>query len=183
MIPWFLPILVTGTVFKFFLSDAGIINSILVFLKLRSSSNIIPWITSGSIAIYSLTIANIWRGIPFTFILLYTGMKGIPNELYEAAEVDGAIGWKRTLYITVPLLKPVIVTTIILATVFNIKIFNLVWIITKGGPGNTSHLLSSYSYKLAFSDFNFGLGAAVCVIMLLVVISVVGVSNLIKAEE
>jgi len=181
MLPWFIPILVSGTIFKFFFMDTGLINNIVLSLKL--GSKVTHWITASNMAIYSLTIANIWLGIPFNFILLYTGLKGIPDELYEAAEIDGAIGWKRTLYITVPLLKPVIVTTLMLGAIFTIKVFDLVWVITGGGPGNASHLFSTFSYHLAFDNLNFGLGSAVAVIMILIIIIVVGILNLVKVEE
>ncbi len=181
MLPWFIPVLVSGTVFKFFFLDTGFINGLLLSLGLTSRA--VPWITDSNMAIYSLTIANIWLGIPFNFIMLYTGLKGIPTELYESAEVDGAVGLKKTMYVTVPLLKPVIITTLLLGAIFTIKVFDLVWIITRGGPGNSSHLLSTYSYQLAFSNYNFGLGAAVSVIMILIIIFVVGVLNLIKIED
>lgn len=181
MLPWFIPILVSGTVFKFFFMDMGLINRIL--LSLRLSSKAIPWISDSNIAIYSLIIANIWLGIPFNFILLYTGLKGIPVELYESAEIDGATDLKKTLYITVPLLKPVIITTLLLGAIFTIKVFDLVWIITGGGPGNSSHLFSTLSYQLAFGDYNFGLGSAVSVIMMVIIVVVVSALNLIKIED
>lgn len=181
MLPWFIPILVSGTVFKFFFMDMGLINRILLALKL--SSKAIPWISDSNMAIYSLIIANIWLGIPFNFILLYTGLKGVPIELYESAEIDGAIGFKKTLYITVPLLKPVIITTLLLGAIFTIKVFDLVWIITGGGPGNSSHLFSTFSYQLAFGNYDFGLGSAVSVIMMIIIIIVVSALNLIKIED
>jgi len=181
MLPWFIPILVSGLIFRFFFADAGMINNILLFLKF--SSNKIHWITSSNIAIYSVTIANIWLGIPFNFILLYTGLKGIPEEIYEAAEIDGANNWKKTLYLTVPLLKPVINTTLILGAILTIKVFDLVWIITRGGPGSSSHLFSTISYQSAFVNFNFGLGAAFIVIMILIIIVTVGVLNLVLVRK
>lgn len=181
MLPWFIPILVSGTVFKLFFMDMGLINRLLLSFKLISK--VIPWITDGNVAIYSLIIANIWLGIPFNFIMLYTGLKGISEELYEASEIDGAVGIKKTLYITVPLLKPVIISTLLLGAIFTIKVFDLVWIITGGGPGNASHLFSTYSYQLAFGNYNFGLGSAVSVIMILIIISVTVILNLIRLED
>lgn len=181
MLPWFIPILVSGTVFKFFFMDMGLINRIL--LALRLSPKAIPWISDSNIAIYSLIIANIWLGIPFNFILLYTGLKGIPVELYESAEIDGAVGFRKTLYITIPLLKPVIITTLLLGAIFTIKVFDLVWIITGGGPGNSSHLFSTFSYQLAFGNYDFGLGSAVSVIMMIIIVTVVSALNLIKIED
>lgn len=181
MLPWFIPILVSGTVFKLFFMDMGLINRLL--LSFRLIPKLIPWITDGNVAIYSLIIANIWLGIPFNFIMLYTGLKGISEELYEASEIDGAVGFKKTLYITVPLLKPVIISTLLLGAIFTIKVFDLVWIITGGGPGNASHLFSTYSYQLAFGNYNFGLGSAVSVIMILIIISVTVTLNLIRIED
>ncbi len=181
MLPWFIPILVSGTVFKLFFMDIGLINRLL--LSFRLITKVVPWITDGRVAIYSLIIANIWLGIPFNFIMLYTGLKGISEELYEASEIDGAVGIKKTLYITVPLLKPVIISTLLLGAIFTIKVFDLVWIITGGGPGNASHLFSTYSYQLAFGNYNFGLGSAVSVIMILIIISVTVILNLIRIED
>ncbi|MDK2900980.1 MAG: multiple sugar transport system permease protein [Thermotogaceae bacterium] len=181
MLPWFIPILVSGTIFKFFLSDLGFINNVLLSLKLIKEP--IPFITNSNLALYSLVFVNVWLGIPFNFILLYTGLKGIPLELYESAEIDGATSWKKVWFITIPMLKPVIITTLMLGAIFTIKVFDLVWIITKGGPGNSSHLFSTYSYLLAFGNFKFGLGAAVSTIMLLVIVIVVGIFNIIKVED
>jgi len=181
MLPWFIPILVSGTIFKFFLSDLGFINNIL--MSLRFIKEPIPFITNSNLALYSLIFVNVWLGIPFNFILLYTGLKGIPLELYESAEIDGATSLKKVWYITIPMLKPVIITTLMLGAIFTIKVFDLVWIITKGGPGNSTHLFSTYSYLLAFSNFKFGLGAAVSTVMLLVIIVVVGIFNMIKVED
>jgi multiple sugar transport system permease protein len=170
LLPWFVPIMVKGNIFRWFFSDMGTINGFLSSLGIISHP--IPWITSKSLPIISLSIANIWLGIPFNFILLYTGLKAIPVELYECAQIDGARQWHQTIYITLPLLKPVIVTTLMLGSIFTIKVFDLVWIITKGGPGNISHLFSTYSYALAMEQFKFGMGAAVAIVMVLIVTAI-----------
>ncbi len=167
MLPWFIPIIVKGHIWRWFFSDMGTINSFLIGVGLIN--NPIPWISSTSLSIYSLIIANIWLGIPFNFILLYTGLKGLPVEMYEAAEIDGANFLQKTLYITIPSLKPVIITTIMMGCVFTIKVFDLAWIITKGGPANSSHLLSTFSYSLSMEQSQFGLGATVSTIMILLV--------------
>jgi len=181
MIPWVIPIIVSGSFFKWLFSDNGMLNNFLASLGMIREP--IRWITSESLAIFSLTLANIWLGIPFNFILLYTGIQEIPEELYESAEIDGASGFQKVLYITLPLLKPVIVTTLTLGCIFTIKVFDLVWIVTKGGPGDASHLFSSLSYSLAFDRFQFGESAAVLIIMLLIVIGLVIALNMIKIEE
>lgn len=181
MIPWVMPIMVSGSFFRWFLNDNGFLNNLLATFGWIAEP--VRWITSEKVVIYSLTAVNVWLGIPFNFILLYTGMQQIPEELYESAEIDGAVGWQRILYITLPMLKPVIVATFVLGCILTFKVFDLVWIITRGGPGGASHLLSTLSYSLAFDRFQFGKSATVLVLMQAIVITFVGISSRIRLEE
>lgn len=171
MIPWFLPLIVSASAYRFFFSEQGIVNGLLLSLKLISAP--INWLTDPSLVIWTLTFINIWIGIPFNFVLLHTGLKDVPKELYEAAEVDGAKGWQKLLYIIIPILKPVILTVLMMGTVYTIKHFDIVWIATQGGPANSSHLLSTLSYKLAFRDYEFGLGAATANVMVVIILFLV----------
>ncbi len=181
MIPWVMPIMVSGSFFRWFLNDNGFLNNLLASLNWIREP--VRWITSEKTVIYSLTAVNVWLGIPFNFILLYTGMQQIPEELYESSEIDGAAGWQKVMYITLPMLKPVIVATFVLGCILTFKVFDLVWIITRGGPGGASHLLSTLSYSLAFDRFQFGKSAAVLVLMQIIVILFVGFSNRVRLEE
>ncbi|MGQ9623599.1 MAG: carbohydrate ABC transporter permease [Candidatus Caldatribacteriaceae bacterium] len=181
MVPWVMPIMVSGSFFRWFLSDNGFLNNFLATLGWIKEP--VRWITSEKMVIYSLTGVNIWLGIPFNFILLYTGMQQIPEELYESADIDGATGWQKVLHITLPMLRPVIIATFILGCILTFKVFDLVWIITKGGPGGASHLLSTLSYSLAFDRFQFGRSAAVLVLMQVIVVLFVGLSYRIRLEE
>jgi multiple sugar transport system permease protein len=181
MIPWVLPIIVSGSFFRWFFSDRGIVNGF--FLSWGLIDKAIPWLTSQRLPIFSVTMANIWLGIPFSFVLLYTGLRAIPLELFESADIDGTNWWQKILFITVPLLKPVIITTLTLGCIFTVKVFDLVWIITQGGPGDVSHLFSTLSYSLAFNKFHFGKASSVLVIMLWLVIGLTILLNSIRAEE
>ena len=181
MVPWVLPIIVSGSFFRWFFSDRGMVNGFLLSWGLIDKP--IPWITSQILPIFSVTMANIWLGIPLSFVLLYTGLTAIPLELFESAEIDGANWWQKVLFITVPLLKPVIITTLTLGCILTVKVFDLVWIITKGGPGDVSHLLSTLSYSLAFDKFQFGKASSVLVIMLLLTIGLTIFLNSIRAKE
>jgi len=181
MIPWVMPIMVSGSFFRWFLNDNGFLNNFLTALGWIKEP--VRWITDKNLVIYSLTAVNVWLGIPFNFILLYTGMQQIPEELYEGADIDGAAGWQKVLYITLPMLKPVIIATFILGCILTFKVFDLVWIVTKGGPGGASHLLSTFSYSLAFDRFQFGKSTAVLVLMQIIVILFVGISNRVRLEE
>jgi len=168
LIPWFVPLTVSGAIWKWVLSgETGIINSYLLGLGVLEKA--IPWLTSSRLAIYSLTLANIWLGIPFNFVMLFTGLQAIPTELYECARVDGANERQIVRYITLPLLKPVAVITILLGTIYTIKVFDLVWVVTGGGPGGASHLFTTLAYYLAFTRFRFGQSAAVGILMMLLI--------------
>jgi len=162
-------------------NDQGMANNIL--LSWGFIDKPIPWITSQILPILSITAANIWLGIPFTFILLYTGLRAIPLELFESAEIDGANWWQNILFITIPILKPVIITILTLGCILTVKAFDLIWIMTKGGPGDVSQLLTTLSYSLAFNKFHFGKSSSLLVIMVLLVISLTILFNSIKVEE
>ena len=111
----------------------------------------------------SVIIANIWIGIPFNLVVLYSGLQAIPAELYEAAALDGASGWQRFWRITFPLLRPVSAITLLLGLVYTLKVFDIIWIMTKGGPADSSTTFATWSYRLGFGNLlpAFGPGAAV----------------------
>mgnify|MGYP000908856197 CR=1 FL=1 len=176
LIPWFLPLIVTANAFKFFFSGQGIINGLLVTAGITGTP--VNWLTDPNLAIWTLTFVNIWIGIPFNFILLQAGLKEIPAEMHEAAAVDGANWWQRLLFVTVPCLKPVMSTVLMLGIVYTIKHFDIVWITTQGGPANSTHLLSTLSYQLAFREYHFGLGSAVANLMVLIILILVSVFSL-----
>lgn len=171
LIPWFLPLIVTANAFRFFFSEQGVINGLLMAMGYLDRPY--NWLTNPQVVIWTLTAVNIWIGIPFNFVLLHAGLKEIPGELYEAADVDGANSWQRFVYITLPSLRPVILTVLMLGVVYTIKHFDIVWIMTQGGPANSSHLLSTLSYQLAFRQYQFGVGAAVSNFMVLIILVLV----------
>lgn len=172
LLPWFIPIVVSGTIFRWLFSgETGLINCLLVGFGILSQP--IPWLTNPELVIYTLTLANIWLGIPFNFIMLFTGLQAIPLELYECARVDGAREWQIIWYITLPLLKPIAILTVLLGTIYTIKVFDLVWIMTAGGPGGASHLFTTLAYHLAFQRFRFGHSSAVVIIMMFIITSTV----------
>jgi multiple sugar transport system permease protein len=166
LIPWVLPVLTSANIFKGLFNENGPINQILHLVALGP----FPWMADPAYAFPATIVANIWIGFPFNFILLYAGMRSIPIEVYEAAKIDGAGFWKRVVYITLPLLKPVCVAVLMLGTIYTVKVFDLVWIMTGGGPANSTHLLSTYAYQVGFSLLNFGEAAAIATLMVLLVL-------------
>jgi multiple sugar transport system permease protein len=166
LIPWVLPVLTAANIFKGLFNDIGPINQIFHLVGLGP----FPWLADPSYAFPATIVANIWIGFPFNFILLYAGMRSIPMEVYEAAKIDGANSWKRMVYITIPLLKPVSAAVLMLGTIYTVKVFDLVWVMTGGGPANGTQLLSTYAYQVGFSLLNFGEAAAIATLMVLLVL-------------
>ncbi len=166
---WQIPSVVTGTLFLFLFNlDYGLINFILTSLHLVSEP--VGWIVQSDTALAAVIIANIWLGIPFNLIILSAGVTGLPEDVYEAATVDGANGIQKLIYITIPLLKSTILAVLMLGFIYTLRVFDLIWILTKGGPGSATEVLPTFAYRLSFINFNFGRSAAVSVIMLLILL-------------
>ena len=166
LIPWVSPVLMASNIFKGLFNEVGPINRI--FQSFGTGP--FPWLSDPDYALPATIVANIWIGFPFNFILLYAGMRSIPEDVYEAAKIDGATFWKRVAYITLPMLKPVSVAVLMLGTIYTVKVFDLVWIMTGGGPANGTHLLSTYAYQVGFSLLNFGQAAAIATLMVLLIL-------------
>ena len=125
-------------------SDSGIVNA---FLKAVGAQPI-DWLTSPTWSLIAVLIANIWIGIPFNLVIMYSGLQTIPDDIFEAASIDGASGWQRFWRITFPLLRPVSAITLLLGFVYTLKVFDIIWIMTRGGPATSSTTLAIWSYQL-----------------------------------
>jgi multiple sugar transport system permease protein len=160
LVPWLLPLIVSASTWAWMLnSESGVINSMIKAVGGQS----VHWLTSPTWSLVSVIIANIWIGVPFNLVLLYSGLQTIPTELGEAAALDGADGWRRFWRITFPLLRPVAAITLLLGLVYTLKVFDIIWIMTRGGPSQTSTTFATWSYQLGFGTLipRFGPGAAV----------------------
>lgn len=161
LVPWLLPVVVSATTWRWMMhQDYGIINA-----GLFGGADI-GWLSTPQLALWAVIIANIWLGIPFNMVMLYGGLQSIPETVYEAASLDGAGAWRKFISITWPLLRPVTAVTLLLGLVYTLKAFDIIWIMTRGGPVNSSHTLSTWSYQLAFEgDRALGMGSAVAQIL------------------
>ncbi|WP_328825902.1 sugar ABC transporter permease [Streptomyces sp. NBC_00252] len=160
LVPWLLPLIVSASTWSWMLnSESGVVNAVLHAVGLSP----VNWLTSPSWSLASVIIANIWIGVPFNLVVLYSGLQSIPLSLYEAAALDGAGAWQRFWSITFPLLRPVSAITLLLGLVYTLKVFDIIWIMTKGGPADSSTTLATWSYQLGFGNLlpAFGPGAAV----------------------
>ncbi|GGW85701.1 carbohydrate ABC transporter permease [Streptomyces caelestis] len=160
LVPWLLPLIVSASTWSWMLnSDSGIVNAALHAIGIGP----VNWLTSPSWSLTSVIIANIWIGVPFNLVVLYSGLQSIPSSLYEAAALDGAGAWRRFRSVTFPLLRPVSAITLLLGLVYTLKVFDIIWIMTKGGPADSSTTFATWSYQLGFGNLlpAFGPGAAV----------------------
>ncbi|WP_298322027.1 sugar ABC transporter permease [Haloactinopolyspora sp.] len=170
LIPWLLPLIVSASTWSWMLnSENGIVNSVLESFGIGQ----INWLTSPDWALTSVIIANIWLGIPFNLVILYAGLQNISKDLYEAAALDGATVWQQFWRITFPLLRPVSAVTLLLGLIYTLKVVDVIWIMTTGGPGNSSTTLAIWSYREAFGTGQPEFSPAATVGNLLIVIALV----------
>ncbi len=166
---WQIPSVVTGTIFLWLFNfDYGLVNFLLTSLNLIKEP--IGWLTQADTALTTVIIVNIWLGIPFNTILLTAGITSLPEDVFEAATVDGANGWQRLIYITIPLLRSTILAVLMLGFIYTLRVFDVIWIMTKGGPADATEVLPTFAYRLSFISFNFGQSAAVSVIILAILL-------------
>ncbi|TXL81688.1 sugar ABC transporter permease [Vineibacter terrae] len=141
--------------------------------SLRLADHDIPWLPDPYLAMFVVILVNVWRGLPFFAITLLAGLVAIPRELYEAAEADGAGPVGRFWHITLPLLTPVLAVVILFSAIFTLSDFNIVYVLTKGGPMNMTHLFATYSFALGLQGGEIGQGAAVSLFLFPILLAVV----------
>ena len=170
LLPWLIPMIAGSAVWRWILdTDNGVLNralGILPFVDARPD-----WLTSTTLALVAVIGVNIWLGIPFNMTILYGGLQEIPEELYEAAALDGATGWRAFRNVTWPLLRPVVTVVLVLGVVYTLKVLDVILGLTGGGPANSTQTISTMAYQVSFRQFDFGAGAALG--NLLIVISLV----------
>jgi multiple sugar transport system permease protein len=165
ILPWLFTVAVIAVIWRLMLDPAGVVNYILTAVAgLKEGVN---WLSEPSIALWALTFINIWAGFPFFMISILAGLQGISSELYEAASVDGAGAVRQFFNVTLPQLRPLLISMAVLDLIWTSQQFALIWMTTGGGPLNATEMLSTYTYKQAFSSYEFGTASASAVIVLL----------------
>ncbi|WP_407569332.1 carbohydrate ABC transporter permease [Deinococcus altitudinis] len=184
LLAWSIPIVVSGTVWRWlFDGESGVINYLLRSLHLANDR--IYWTSDAQFSLAAVIVVNIWLGIPFNLSLLLAAMQGLPQEVYEAAEIDGATRAQQFRYVTLPLLRPALLSTLVLGLIYTIKVFDVVFITTAGGPLDSSQVLSTFAYKLVFQQYQFGQGAALLnmLFVLLLILAVFYVRSISREER
>lgn len=164
LIGYMMPMSVTAMMGKnMFGVTEGIINDL--FLKLGMIKAPIEWLVSTGTALPAVIAVNCWVGIPFNMLLITSGLTGISEEVYGSAQVDGANKLQRFLYITLPLMKPAILAVLMLGFIYTFKAFDLMFIMTSGGPLNSTDVLGTYAYNLSFTKYEFSKGSAAAMVL------------------
>ncbi|MTI59345.1 MAG: sugar ABC transporter permease [Firmicutes bacterium] len=168
---YFIPLLMSSVAVatlwsNIFDPNFGLLN--MFFQAIGFNNLFIDYLGSPRLALYSVVITINWRYIPFYMILFIAAIKNIPDELYEAAEVDGATGFKAFFHITLPLLRPTIINASVLSLVGSLKFFDIVYVLTGGGPSHSSELMATYMYKSAFNDFRMGYGSTIALALFII---------------
>jgi multiple sugar transport system permease protein len=162
LIPWAIPTVVSARMWAWmYNADYGVLNYLL-----HAPVN---WLGSPLLAMHAAIAMDVWKSMPFVALLLLAGMQGIPRELYLAAAVDGASRWTMFRRITLPALMPLVLVVLIFRTIDAFRVFDAIYVLTGGGPGNSTETLSIYAYKLLFQTLQFGYGSAAAVVVLLCV--------------
>ncbi len=166
LIPWAVPHSIAAMTFTFlYNANVGIINIIAVKLGIFSES--ISFLGNIDTAFWSVIVVSIWKGIPFQMIFILAALQGIPGDLYESAQMDGAGSWQQFWHITMPIIKQPVAISTILNLIGIVSCFNTIWLMTEGGPLYSTEIVYTYAYRRGFIDHNFGTASAASVILFL----------------
>ncbi|WP_177282387.1 carbohydrate ABC transporter permease [Devosia enhydra] len=161
---WVIPGVIVGVLWKLLLSTSS--HGLLNYWISEAFGTSVPFLTDTRLALLTAILANVWRGVAFTMIILYAGLQKIPAELYEAARIDGANAWARFRYVTLPQLVPVVFVSLVLMTISGVNTFDLIVALTEGGPARATEVIGLSVYQQVFKFMNLGRGAAVAVLLL-----------------
>jgi len=169
LLPWIVPGVVVALVWEWlYQPNYGVINDLL--LRLGWLHERVAWLSRPDLAMPAVIATNVWRGVPFFAIMLLAGLQAIPDELYEAAHVDGASVTQRFLHITVPLLRPIIVVATATRVIWTFNYADLIFVMTSGGPANATQITSTYTLVTAYSNLDFGYAATLSVVLLVIML-------------
>jgi len=172
LIPWAIPTVVSAQMWRFLFNDAyGMVNYAMFGAE---TSAYIPWLALPSTALFSLILADIWKTASFAALLILAGLQVIPDELYQAARVDGAGTWRRFRHITWPLILPALLVALLFRTIDAFRVFDLAFVMTQGGPADATNVLQLYGYKKMFVEGWMGYGSAVsaCIFAIILCLAV-----------
>lgn len=165
LIPWAIPTVVSSQMWRFIFNDRYGLANLMLFGA--DTSRYLAPLADPYLALTAIIIAEIWKTTPFAALILLAGLQGIPDELYEAASVDGATPWQKFWHVTLPLLRPALLLALLFRTIDALRVFDLVFVMTQGGPADATNVLQFYGYKKTFAEGMIGYGSAIAVTVFL----------------
>jgi ABC-type sugar transport system permease subunit len=163
LLPWAIPTVVSALLWSFmFDAEHGITNAVLMQLGIVQQP--VTWFVHPRAAWIPLILADVWKSTPFVALLLLAGLQNIDRALYEAARIDGASAWRQLRHVTLPLLRPAVLVAVIFRTLDAFRVFDLVYVMTGGGPGNSTEPIALYTFNALLQDLRFGYGSALSMI-------------------
>jgi ABC-type sugar transport system permease subunit len=167
LLPWAIPTVVSALLWRFmFDSEAGIANAVMMGLGVMNEPFV--WFIHSAAAWVPIVLADVWKMTPFVALLLLAGLQNIDRSLYEAARIDGAGAWRQFTHVTLPLLKPAILVALIFRTMDAFRVFDLIYVLTGGGPGTATEPIALYTFNALLQNLRFGYGSALSVTVFLV---------------
>ena len=164
LVSWIIPVIVLATIWRWMLDPSfGIVNYVLKLAHLIKSP--IPFLGSTDYAMISAILVNTWRWFPFYAIMILAGLQIIPSMLYEAARIDGASAFQQFRYITLPSIMPILVTVVLICSLWAVNVFDMIWLLTMGGPSNSTQTLPIFIYEKGFQEYKLSQAAAAAVFM------------------
>jgi multiple sugar transport system permease protein len=175
ILPWLFTVAIIAIIWRMILNPMGVINYFLISIGVTNTP--IEWLSNESTALFVVTFINIWAGYPFYMTSLLAGLQGVPKDLHEAATVDGVNGRQRFWSVTFPHLKPLIIGMSILDLIWTSQQFAIIWMTTGGGPMNSTEMLGTYTYKLAFAQYQFSKASTAAVFLFIISMTLAVVYN------
>jgi ABC-type sugar transport system permease subunit len=166
LLPWAIPTVVSALVWRFIFETNGLVNHALIGAGVVATAP--AWFSDPRVAWIPIVLADVWKSTPFMTLLLLAGLQTIDPTLYEAAALDGAGAWRQTLDITLPLLTPTLLAAVLFRSLDAFRVFDLIYVMTRGGPGTATETLSVYVFQVFFRSLRFGYGAALSVLVFVV---------------
>jgi ABC-type sugar transport system permease subunit len=164
LIPWAVPTIVTGAMWRWiYAADYGALNGLLIQLGVINRP--VPWLADPSSAMNLVIVADVWHSVPFVVLLIAAALATLPGELEEASALDGANAWQHFFYVTLPLLRPAILVVLVIRSVEAFRVFDIIYIMTRGGPVNSTMVISYLTYQKTFSDLKVGEGSTLSFIV------------------
>ncbi|GAB4149040.1 MAG: sugar ABC transporter permease [Cyanobacteria bacterium J069] len=179
--PVVISMVVAGIAWRWLYAETGLLNQLLRWLRLSESG--IPWLTSPQLALFSVMAVTIWKGLGYYMVIYLAGLQSIPADLYEAAAIDGSIGWKKHWDITVPLMRPYLLLVAVISAISATKVFEEVFVMTQGGPRNSSKTIVYYVYELAFQDLQLSYACTVGLVLFLLILGLSVLRLLLNPES